>query len=351
MAKGEDDTAVLEEIKEVLLKHRHAIYSVYAHYCINGAAHDRYVMGLLEYTEFVKDCELADPASKDCRKADFDRIFVASDVEDRGGRMSQEQKEFNSANIDRALMRFEWVQALVRIALAKYMKSENAAGVGDALEKLFTERVLKMVPPEALHDSDVFRRQRLYTREVHDVFTHHENNLRAIYEAFAAAIYDQKAGPSEARAKDKLMDLAEFELLLNAASLFDEDFTKRHASLCFLWAQSFCTDDLKRRTVLTHLSYVDFLEALARITTFKPLPTAALLESTGAKSCAHFFMQAKAGMHGPKQQLHKPVLWQEEEVASRSLAEPLRMLLELFIERLDLTGTGVLTLKELKKLI
>jgi hypothetical protein len=77
------------------------------------------VMGLLEYQMFAKDCEIADPNTADCRKADLDRIFIASDLEERGSRLTAEQKATNDGNIDRALMRFEWLHALVRIAIAK----------------------------------------------------------------------------------------------------------------------------------------------------------------------------------------------------------------------------------------
>jgi hypothetical protein len=52
-----------------------------------------------------------------------------------------------------------------------------------------------------------------------------------------------------------------------------------------------------------------------------------------------------------KGQMRRPLIWQEEEVSSKSLAEPLKMLLSLIIERLDVDGSGVLTVKELKKML
>jgi hypothetical protein len=94
-----------------------------------------------------------------------------------------------------------------------------------------------------------------YTRPANDVFVSYDASLRAMYEAFCSAGLDTKLGPLEARVRAKLMDLYEWESLLQLAGLFDDEFTRRHASLCFVWAQSFCTDDIKRRTVLTHLSY------------------------------------------------------------------------------------------------
>ena len=144
-----------------------------------------------------------------------------------------------------------------------------------------------------------------------------------------------------------LMELEEWELLLGKAGLLDgDDFTKRHATLVFVWAQSFCTDDLKRRVGCVHLTYVDFLEAIARVCTIKPLPTAAILAETSCRSVAHFFSQPLL-----LAKLRRPIRWQEEEVSQNALAEPLRMVISLMIERLDTSGTGVLRATELRKLL
>lgn len=84
-------------------------------------------------------------------------------------------------------------------------------------------------------------------------------SLHALYDVFAQANSDKGPG-ADARARDTLMDLSEWETFLNMGQLIDEDFTKRQAAQCFQWAQSFCTDDMKRRLILTHLSYADSLE-------------------------------------------------------------------------------------------
>ena len=68
---------------------------------------------------------------------------------------------------------------------------------------------------------------------------------------------------------------------------------RREAALCFVWAQTFVTDEIKRRDKLVHLTFVDFLEAIARLCTFKALPTPELIEAIGAHSCAAYFEKAK----------------------------------------------------------
>ena len=341
-----EEQAEIDQIRNVLQTHRHAIYAIYAYYCVNGTSNDRFVLGLNEFGAFCRECSLADESSRYCHQTHIDAIFVASDAEERGGRLTKEQKLQNERNLDRALMRFEWLQALVRVATVKYAKEGHTASISLGLERLISEDMLPNVPEEAMHDADVFRRERLYTHEVAATFHKHEPSLKALYTVFSATKFDSKQKDTHARAT--VMELDEWTAMLSMAGVIDDDFTKRHASLCFIWSQSFCTDDLKRRRDLVHMKYVDFLEALARVTTFKPLPTALQLAQANVRSCAQFMSQPKL----VRRELRRSLRWQEEEVAtSTPLEEPLEMLLSLIVERLDGDGNGVLRVAELKKLL
>ena len=108
------------------------------------------------------------------------------------------------------------------------------------------------------------------------------------------------------------------------------------------------TDEVKRRLQLTHLTYVDFLEALARITTFKPLPTEANLKECKALSVPHWYRQANARLHAGVAML-RPVRWIEEELNYAPLRPPLEALLALMIDHLDANHDGIVTRKELKQ--
>ena len=85
---------------------------MYTYYCAIGATADRYVMGLPEYHMLLHDLDISDPSSKGCKPADLENIFISTNVEDATrGAPSREQKALNSANLDKALMRFEFLQA------------------------------------------------------------------------------------------------------------------------------------------------------------------------------------------------------------------------------------------------
>ena len=93
-------------------------------------------------------------------------IFVAANYEEPN--RSVEQRELNRANADGALMRFEFFQCLCRVSILKYVTDEEAAedidDVSDALERLLTGDIIPRLPPEAMHDNEVFRRNRLSRR-------------------------------------------------------------------------------------------------------------------------------------------------------------------------------------------
>ena len=110
----------------------------------------------------------------------------------------------------------------------------------------------------------------------------------------------------------------------------------------------FVSDELKRRTKLVHMTYFDFCEALARITTLKPLPTRTHLVQCNAATVGKFYMQAMAGLHAGVKMCRKP-RWQEDEVSEASNKEPLEILISLIIERLDTNGDGIVSRNDLKE--
>ena len=127
-------------------------------------------------------------------------------------------------------------------------------------------------------------------------------------------------------------------------------FTRREAALCFIWSQPFVTDEVKRRMQMTNLSFVDFLEAVARLCTFKPMPTDELLKECRALTVPHFFQQASVGLHAGSGLLGA-LDWREEERSQASLREPLEKLISLLTDALDCNHDGVVTKTELRKCV
>ena len=69
-------------------------------------------------------------------------------------------------NEDKALMRFEWLEIIVRVAVLKYMKDTTEADTAGEAVKLLHIRNLALLPAEALMDPNDFRKDRLYTERM-----------------------------------------------------------------------------------------------------------------------------------------------------------------------------------------
>ena len=144
---------------------------------------------------------------------------------------------------------------------------------------------------------------------------------------------------------------AEWLTLLEDAGLIDHEFTRREAVLCFVWSQPHITDEVRRRERMQHLTFVDFVEALARILTFKAMPTHELLKAHSARSCAHFFLQEEQGLHEGRKLCRRAADWREDRVdattSQTALRQPMEMIISLLFERLSSLGEHV-TRQELK---
>jgi len=124
------------------------------------------------------------------------------------------------------------------------------------------------------------------------------------------------------------------------------------AVLCFVWSQDFVSDEIRRSQSLQTLSFVGFLEAIARLTLFIQLPTRADLESHNLSTLEELYEGIEKGEF-PLEELrgqvgHEPN-WQTEESSSASLAEPLDMLIRLISCRLDKDGDHTVDVEELKR--
>lgn len=87
----------------------------------------------------------------------------------------------SDANDDDALVRFEFLEVLVRIAFLKYIAGREMTDASDAVARLLEEIVLPRAPPAALLDPNAFRFGRMYCDEVEAVLSQHWDFLMAVF--------------------------------------------------------------------------------------------------------------------------------------------------------------------------
>ena len=238
--------------------------------------------------------------------------------------------------------------------------------VSDAIDHFMSNDVEANVPPEARHDSDLFRSKRLYQPRCHELLDKFEPVLRTIFDYYSTVEGDPLQ--LDLKTPEPLMSVEEWLGFLMDAGLVAWDearaqdteelkasgmpmLTHLEARLCFTWSQMFVSDELKRRTKLTQGTYIDFLEALGRICTRVALPSVQLLEKYGNRSAFEFFEHIAEDKHEGGVMLsqgHEAARWEKEEESEAPLHDSLEMLVGLVLDRLDSDRNGKIDKAELE---
>lgn len=185
-------------------------------------------MNKVAFTRFVADCKLVDRDSPYSKKEDLDMLFIIQNVEDD----KEHLREQNRINPNRALLRFELFQLLVRIAIEKFVRPGIMIDVSEATEKLIVDFLEPNLPPGAKIDTDIFRNSKLYTKPCDDTLRKYLPSLKAIYKHFAKVVDDVGR-------RNEVVSALEWVKFCQKAGLIDETFKIREAHLCFAWSQMF----------------------------------------------------------------------------------------------------------------
>jgi len=365
MGKGAAIDQEMAEIKEALLEHVGVICNTFAYYAAlgrNSESHDGYSMSMAAFFEHMRACNIVEEDSAYCKVSDLESIFIAVNIEDTGSNVAHEQKMLNMVNDDKALVRFEYMQVLVRLAVAKYVRTKRTGDVSEALHTLMKRDMKPNLPPEAHHKADDFRKLRLYREDVDTVYRRFQDKLYAVFMHYSIPEQELTIGPKDPLKRGpNVLTLFGWETFLNDCRLLASDdeqgakeridrFSISHIKLAFIWSQPFVSDELKRRHKLIGLQYVDFLEAIARLCTMMRLPSVPDLLHYQCASYKEFYDQVEAGhttgdaIQGDLGgEVGDDILlrhWQVAETSTTPLGEVLDLLLQLMIDRLTERGFG-----------
>ena len=102
----------------------------------------------------------------------------------------------------------------------------------------------------------------------------HKEMLKGVYDAYR--VRDARSGQ-----RPKLMKIEHWQHIVDACLLVDKDLTLRECSLCFAWSRMHVTDEVASFRKLEALTFVDFIEALGRLSDYMKMPTREQLKSHG----------------------------------------------------------------------
>ena len=185
---------------------------------------------------------------------------------------------------DSHLCRHEWLELLVRAAVARYVRCGQEADVSGAVRRLLSELVAPRLAPVAGGARDDFRGACCYREDVDRVLRRHEVGLRVMFERY-----------SEGTPPDDCMCFDEWKDFCVDLGFVDAAFTLREAMACFVRSRMQAVDECSERgwSRTTNLGLEDFLEAVVRVSTMKALPTDAEVDRAGCSDAGQFLLQLR----------------------------------------------------------
>jgi len=209
------------------------------------------------------------------------------------------EEEHNSSN---ALNRQEFLQALVRTAAMCFVQTGATGDMSTAVELLLTQLEERHTGAVWRQDTYLFREWNCYTQQTDTILRKHESSISLVYAIYAEEElgngYNALGGMDGLNSRRCLLSAEEFLQMLEDLGLFDASFSRRDATLCFVWSRMRVADEASTasRLKLVHHSIEDFYEALVRIAMWRPWPTPSLTERAGfADAGEHILKEKKKG--------------------------------------------------------
>jgi hypothetical protein len=187
-------------------------------------------------------------------------LFKLADLDLNLKAAGYSDEKSNPLNPPNALVRFKFMEMLVRIAKDKYTRNKITLDIGEAVQKLLAENVNPMT---AKFNHMIWRQERYLCEEVDLVYKAYKPVLDTVFGRFSGRY--TKPGYK------KFMSLEEFTDFCNAAGLINDSFAARETSTCFNIAMMTQVDEIHKRRHL-EMGFVEFLEALARGADMANLP-------------------------------------------------------------------------------
>lgn len=179
--------------------------------------------------------------------ADIDRFFIAAKV------TPAELKKTRAVVNDKTLVRYEFLELLLRAAHHHFLKSGAAENMAEA-----TVLILKAFEPDGRRAEQELRGffRALCTEATDDLYKKHADLLAMVYKRFGGS----KTPPG----KPKFMALGEFQQLLEVANIHGLGFQPRQSSLAFRMGMM-CQSDESGSSRFQEMTLLEFQMAIGSV--------------------------------------------------------------------------------------
>ena len=267
--EGDDDDGdgipdEVEQVEAVLWESHDLIFMLFDMYTAKGD--DLTSLDYNEYTKIVKDFRLAHIKLKRAKPSDLDTIFIAVDVASKKFNNTADKALQDKYEREKSLSIAEFIHALVRIAVARYIFSGDEKDVSSAMLRMMTDDINARAKSEVLLDNNVFREKYCYNEATDRVLRRHETSLRLLYNTLATKTTPQ-IGP--------MLTFYTWRQFVVKLELLDIDVSERESSMCFT-ASRMCVAkpySVRGYHASTAVPFEGFLECLVRFACLKAFPT------------------------------------------------------------------------------
>ena len=191
------------------------------------------------YTDFVKQIELVN--GKDIRFAESDTLFLT---------MNKRSKN-HYLNPGVALVRFQFLEILARLALKRYEDTNIAKSKGEAIKIMYERNIY----PSYKEDPQQFRNEKYWVEEVDNIYKSHLPLMEYLFKNY---------GGTHMKPGDQwFMTTDELEAIFADANLINDQLVSRDIAVYYNLAMMTQVDELSKDRHL-RMNFIEFLEAFAR---------------------------------------------------------------------------------------
>ena len=250
---GKDVETVVAELNDIFKQVWDDLYGAFMWYSLQGSG-DPYCMQLNAFSQFTDDCKIPDSESEKCKRSDLDTLFIVANFEE------DKNSALSKFNDDNSLMRFEFMDILIRMGIAKYGNGALTEDPVEAFRELLDRNVFLHLGSEAIVKANDFRSNRLYNEETDHYLRTRKQLLQAMYSRY-------RLKPAAGGLRPKVLRIEGWLQMIEHTNLLsiNNAFTINQAKYCFMFARMIVIDELKDEKRWRSLTFVDFLDALGRV--------------------------------------------------------------------------------------
>ena len=229
-----------EALKAVISEHYYEIIETFRSLASQGG-NEYFTIGTNIFTDFLNQGNL------------IDNLYEASDLGVNWNSVIIPKDKRQPYNPGNALVRYEFMELLVRIANDRYLRNKLSSTPSEAFQKLLDDNIRLLL---SSYDSNKWRKSYYMIEEVDIVLKSYKPILENIFKIYSG----KKSLPGQ----KPFMCLEEFRQLCIDGKLIPEKLPTREIDSCFSLAMMVQVDELYEKKHI-EMSFVEYLEALCRI--------------------------------------------------------------------------------------